>query len=96
MKEELSKLNPKPGASLGETEGRSLQQIMPDFIVDTADDGTVTFTINRGRVPDLYVSPSFADMYSEFQNKTNNLNRQQTSTEENQNPEQNVFFEPKK
>lgn len=77
VKEELSKLNPKPGASLGETEGRSLQQIMPDFIVDTADDGTVTFTINRGRVPDLYVSPSFADMYSEFQNKMNNLNRQQ-------------------
>ena len=77
VKEELSKLNPKPGASLGETEGRSLQQIMPDFIVETADDGTVTFTINRGRVPDLYVSPSFADMYSEFQNKTNNLNRQQ-------------------
>ena len=77
VKEELSKLNPKPGASLGETEGRSLQQIMPDFIVDTADDGTVTFTINRGRVPDLYVSPSFADMYSEFQNKTNNLNCQQ-------------------
>ena len=77
VKEELSKLNPKPGASLGETEGRSLQQIMPDFIVDTADDGTVTFTINRGRVPDLYVSPAFADMYSEFQNKTNNLNRQQ-------------------
>ena len=77
VKEELSKLNPKPGASLGETEGRSLQQIMPDFIVDTADDGTVTFTINRGRVPDLYVSPSFADMYSEFQNNMNNLNRQQ-------------------
>ncbi len=77
VKEELSKLNPKPGASLGETEGRSLQQIMPDFIVDTADDGTVTFTINRGRVPDLYVSPSFADMYSEFQNNKDNLNRQQ-------------------
>lgn len=77
VKEELSKLNPKPGASLGETEGRSLQQIMPDFIVDTADDGTVTFSINRGRVPDLYVSPSFADMYSEFQNNMNNLNRQQ-------------------
>ena len=77
VKEELSKLNPKPGASLGETEGRSLQQIMPDFIVDTSDDGTVTFTINRGRVPDLYVSPSFADMYSEFQNNKDNLNRQQ-------------------
>ena len=77
VKEELSRLNPKPGASLGETEGRSLQQIMPDFIVDTADDGTVTFTINRGRVPDLYVSQSFADMYSEFENNKENLNRKQ-------------------
>ena len=41
---ELRKLNPRPGASLGETVGRSLQQITPDFIVDTHDDGTVTFT----------------------------------------------------
>ena len=38
---ELLRLNPKPGASLGETEGRNMQQITPDFIVDTADDGTV-------------------------------------------------------
>ena len=77
VKEELAKLNPKPGASLGETEGRSLQQIMPDFIVDTSDDGTVTFYINRGRVPDLNVSPSFAEMYSEFQNNKVNMNRSQ-------------------
>lgn len=77
VKEELSKLNPKPGASLGETEGRSLQQIMPDFIVDTADDGTVTFSINRGRVPELYVSPSFSEMFSEFQNNKDNMNRRQ-------------------
>ena len=41
--EEIKKLNPKPGAALGETEGRSLQQITPDFIVDTDDDGNVTF-----------------------------------------------------
>ena len=32
---ELRKLNPRPGASLGETVGRNLQQITPDFIVDT-------------------------------------------------------------
>lgn len=77
VREELSKLNPKPGASLGETEGRSLQQIMPDFIVDTADDGTVTFTINRGQVPELYISPSFTEMFSEFQNNKDNMNRKQ-------------------
>ena len=40
---ELRKLNPKPGTSMGETIGHSIQQITPDFIVDTHDDGNVTF-----------------------------------------------------
>ena len=39
LRKELRRLNPKPGASLGEVEGRNLQQITPDFIIDTADDG---------------------------------------------------------
>ena len=56
---ELRKLNPRPGASLGETVGRNMQQITPDFIVDTLDDGTVTFTLNNGEVPELKVSQSF-------------------------------------
>lgn len=64
---ELLKLNPKPGAALGETEGQGVQQITPDFIVDTADDGTVTFTINNGHMPELYVSDSFADMVRKYQ-----------------------------
>lgn len=71
------RLNPKPGASLGETEGRNMQQITPDFIVDTAEDGTVTFTINRGRVPDLYVSQTFADMLNDYQQNRSSMNRQQ-------------------
>ena len=38
---EITKLNPRPGASLGEAIGRNLQQIVPDFIVETYDDGTI-------------------------------------------------------
>ena len=72
----LLRLNPKPGAALGETEGRSTQQITPDFIVDTADDGAVTFTINGGNVPDLYVSPSFSEMIKEYQSNRKGMNRQ--------------------
>lgn len=45
---ELRKLNPKPGAALSETVGHAMQQITPDFIVDTQDDGTVTFQLNKG------------------------------------------------
>jgi RNA polymerase sigma-54 factor len=73
---ELRKLNPRPGASLGETVGRNLQQITPDFIVDTQDDGTVTFVLNNGEVPELKVSQSFADSMKEYQTNKENLSRQ--------------------
>ena len=73
--DEIKKLNPKPGAALGETEGRSLQQITPDFIVDTDDDGNVTFSINDGRIPDLKISPSFADMVDTYRTNKHNMNR---------------------
>ena len=74
--QELRKLNPRPGASLGETVGRSLQQITPDFIVDTLDDGTVTFTLNNGEVPELKVSQSFVDSMKEYQQNKEHLSRQ--------------------
>ena len=73
---ELRKLNPRPGASMGETVGRSLQQITPDFIVETLDDGTVTFTLNNGEVPELTLSQSFIDSMNEYQQNKDNLNRQ--------------------
>ena len=73
---ELRKLNPRPGASLGETVGRNMQQITPDFIVDTLDDGTVTFTLNNGEVPELKVSQSFVDSMKEYQQNKDHLNRQ--------------------
>ena len=77
LKAEIQKLNPKPGASLGETEGRNLQQITPDFIVDTADDGTITFTLNRGNIPELTVSPSFTDMIDTYKKHKDKMSRQE-------------------
>jgi RNA polymerase sigma-54 factor len=73
---ELRRLNPKPGAAMGEAMGRSMQQITPDFIVDTQDDGTVTFSLNNGDVPQLQVSQSFADLLKEYQNNKEGLSRQ--------------------
>jgi len=73
---ELRKLNPRPGASLGEVVGRSMQQITPDFIVDTQDDGTITFTLNNGEVPELKVSQSFVDSMKEYQQNKDHLSRQ--------------------
>ena len=73
---ELRKLNPRPGASMGEVIGRSLQQITPDFIVDTHDDGSITFTLNRAEVPELTVSQSFVESMNEYQQNKEGLSRQ--------------------
>lgn len=61
---------------MGETIGRSLQQITPDFIVDTQDDGTITFTINGGDIPELVVSQSFVDSMKEYQENREHISRQ--------------------
>ena len=75
LHEEVRRLNPKPGASLGEAEGRNMQQITPDFIIDTEDDGSVTFSITKGRVPELYVSESFTDLVRTYQKDKGKLGK---------------------
>ena len=73
---ELRKLNPKPGTSMGEVVGHSIQQITPDFIIDTLDDGTVSFQLNTGDIPELHVSPSFTETLEEYQHNKDNMSRQ--------------------
>jgi RNA polymerase sigma-54 factor len=75
LQREIRKLNPKPGASMGETEGRNIQQITPDFIVDTNDDGSITFSLNRGHIPELTISPSFTDMIEQYRNHKDKMSR---------------------
>ena len=75
LKTEMKRLNPKPGASLGETMGRNVNQITPDFIVDTDDDGHVSFTLNRGEIPELKVSQEFVNMVESYKNNKEGLNR---------------------
>ena len=69
---ELTKLNPRPGSSMGEAIGKNLQQIVPDFIVETDDDGTVSLSLNNRNVPELRLSREFTDMLDEHtRNKAN-------------------------
>ncbi|WP_321439041.1 RNA polymerase factor sigma-54 [uncultured Bacteroides sp.] len=70
--QEITRLNPRPGSSLGEALGRNLQQIVPDFIVETYDDGTITLNLNDRNVPELRMSRSFTEMLEEHtKNKAN-------------------------
>lgn len=75
LKEEMHKLNPKPGASLGETEGLNMQQITPDFIVDVDDNGNVSFSLNQLNIPVLTVSPSFTDMIDTYKKSKQTMTR---------------------
>ena len=75
LKAELKRLNPKPGASLGETMGRNVNQITPDFIVDTDDDGNVTYGLNRGDIPELKVSREFIEMAEAYKANRDSMNR---------------------
>ena len=75
--EELRRLNPKPGASLGETEGRNVQQITPDFIIDTDDNGNVSFYINNGNIPELRVSSSFSELMETYRNNKEKMSRRE-------------------
>lgn len=69
---ELVKLNPRPGSSLGEAMGKNLQQIIPDFIVETEDDGNIILSLNNRNVPELRLSREFSDMLDEHtRNKAN-------------------------
>ena len=69
---DITKLNPRPGSSMGEFIGRNMQQIIPDFIVETQDDGTIIVSLNNRNVPELRMNRDFADMLKEHvTNKAN-------------------------
>ena len=69
---ELVKLNPRPGSSMGETMGKNLHHIIPDFIVETEDDGNIILSLNNRNVPELRLSRTFTDMLEEqTKNKAN-------------------------
>lgn len=72
---EIRRLNPRPGASLGETMGRNTEQITPDFTIDADDNGNVSFTMNKGRIPDLYVSQDFEEMIDAYKQNPQSMTR---------------------
>lgn len=73
---EITKLNPRPGSSLGETIGRNLQQIVPDFIAETYDDETVHISLNNKNIPELRISRNFAEMAEEHVKNRANQSRE--------------------
>lgn len=72
---ELTKLNPRPGSSLGDIMGKNFQQIIPDFLVETEDDGTIILTLNNGNVPELRLSREFNMLLEEYTTNRENQSK---------------------
>ena len=61
---EITRLNPRPGASLTEALGLSRQQIIPDYTVEI-DDEDITVISNSGTLPELKVSDEYCALLEE-------------------------------
>ena len=68
---EIMLLNPKPGSNWDDSMTTIMNQITPDFIVET-NNGDITFTLNNRGVPSLRVNREYSDMLKDYSgNKTN-------------------------
>ena len=72
---ELVKLNPRPGSSLGDIVGKNFQQIIPDFLVEAEEDGSINLTLNNGNVPELRLSREFNEMLEEHPTNKENQSK---------------------
>lgn len=77
LQKELQRLNPRPGSSMGESGSATLEQIVPDFTVDVADDGKISLTLNKGNVPRLTIADSFIDIIEKSRDTDRKLSRRE-------------------
>ena len=73
---ELTKLNPRPGSSLGEIIGKNFQQIIPDFLVETEEDGSIVLSLNNQNVPELRLSREFTELLEEHSTNKENQSKE--------------------
>lgn len=73
---ELTRLNPRPGSSLGEVIGKNFQQIIPDFTVEIENDNTITFSLNNRNIPELRLSHEFTELLEEHTTNKENQSKE--------------------
>ncbi len=73
---ELVKLNPRPGNAMGEVMGKNLQQIIPDFTVETDNEGELFMTLNGRNAPELKLSGEFVTLLDEHTNNKANQSKE--------------------
>jgi RNA polymerase sigma-54 factor len=62
---EILKLNPKPGSSFSDPQNKSVQHIVPDFILEN-NEGDLQLSLNVRNVPELRISQTYSDMLETY------------------------------
>jgi len=73
--DEILKLNPKPGNSLGET-SRANYYVIPDFII-TNNSGVLELSLNSKNAPELHLNNTYVDMLTSYSENRKNQSKQQ-------------------
>jgi len=74
--DEILKLNPKPGSSFSDPQNKSVQHIVPDFILDN-DEGELHLRLNARNVPELRISQTYSEMLQSYSASKKNATRDQ-------------------
>jgi RNA polymerase sigma-54 factor len=63
--DEILKLSPKPGGAFGDSYSKTAQQIIPDFILETGEDG-FDLHLNSRNLPELRLSNSYNELLQTY------------------------------
>jgi RNA polymerase sigma-54 factor len=72
--DEIIKLNPKPGSSYNDPMHKTVEHIVPDFVLEN-DDGDLQLSLNSRNVPELRVSRTYSEMLENFSSNKHNQTR---------------------
>ena len=72
---ELRKLNLHPGLALTESAKDRVQSAIPDFIVETDENGQIDVRLNKGDLPTLRINPEYVKQLKEYESAKRQLTR---------------------
>ncbi|MFW6268131.1 MAG: RNA polymerase factor sigma-54 [Marinilabiliaceae bacterium] len=74
--EEILKLNPKPGSSYSNPVTKTVQHIIPDFILEI-EEGQPKLSLNNRNIPELRISNTYSEMFEDYQANKKNQSKEQ-------------------
>ncbi|MBN2166557.1 MAG: RNA polymerase factor sigma-54 [Marinilabiliaceae bacterium] len=74
--EEILKLNPKPGSSYSNPLSKTVQHIIPDFILEIEEE-RLKLSLNSRNIPELRISNTYSDMLENYSSNKKNHTKDQ-------------------